>query len=139
MTTVEIEAKLLDLSELLHEWFDRYERAGVPRQKLLFQFRTVLTNMEMQNGIDREKTVEAAAVEAERKRCLEMIGRCRVVYERLRQGAIERDGGNNPGFQPTVSAHDCLQKMTAIDYVVFVVGDWSVGDKFKKDRMPMPF
>jgi hypothetical protein len=133
MTTVEIEAKLLDFTQLLREWVDRYEQLGVPRHKVLAQMRTVLINLQMEIGIDHERTI-TEAIEEERKRCLSMIERCRAVYERYWRGATERDRGNNPDFYPTVNAHDSQQKMRAMEYAAFVVGDWSVGDKFKKCR-----
>jgi hypothetical protein len=72
LTTVEIEAKLVDFIELLHEWVDRFERLGVPRHKLLAQMRTVLVNMETALGNDRE----AAAIKElkeERDKLLDTI------------------------------------------------------------------
>jgi hypothetical protein len=138
MTTAEIESKLFDFTQWVRERVDQYERLGVPRHKVLSQLRTVLINLETEAGINRERTV-TEAVEEERKRCLSMIERCRQVYERYWRDALERDKGNKPDFHPTVSAHDSRQKMRAMEYAAFVVGDWSVGRRFRKDRMPMPF
>lgn len=56
-----IEAKLFDFSQLLKEWVDRYERLGVPRYNLLAQMRTVLVNLEDEEGIVRSEDQEAKA------------------------------------------------------------------------------
>jgi hypothetical protein len=100
---------------------------------------TVLINLETKAEINRTEPAVTEAIEGERKRCLAMIERCRVVYERYWHGALEHDKGNNPDFYPTVNAHDSHEKMTAMEYAAFVVGDWSVGENFREDRMPMPF
>ena len=71
------------------------------------------------------RDVEKAATEAERVRCKEMLTRCKNVYDR-----------NNP---PRISRHEAFMKTTAIEYALMVVFDWSLGEEYRDDMMPLPY
>lgn len=89
-----------------------------------------------------ERAIKAAKEEAtkkERARCLEMINRCVHVYQGHAKRAEARDNGEDPTFYPTVNAEDTWAKATGAEYAHFVVGDWSLGENFRDDQMPMPF
>lgn len=76
-----------------------------------------------------------AAIEEDRARCLTLIDRCRVMYERYERRARARDRGEDPDFYPTVSAEESFHKLRACEYVAMVVKEWDINS----DQMPMPY